>query len=212
MSQIYKSGDDEFDKRVDEYLALILALAIAYRDGKISRETYEREHIRATEAAIVAGLFLSGGVISNLLVQKFLSENRIIARNSARKLSRAIRDGEFTVVESGDADTVAIETEAKLKKLINRLTLWTFTVGASRVIGQLTAKPKPVRNDDGDVDIAEPMMTWVLGETEHCGTCETASDQGAQPQSYWANLAAVGIMPQGGGLECGGWNCQCIMV
>lgn len=214
MSQTYKSGDEEFDRRVDEYFALILALALAYRSGKITRKVFETEHIRATEAAIVAGLFISGGVVSHPLAKKFLLENRTIAINSARKLSQAIQRGEFTAVDidGGDDEAAAAEEEMVLQKLINRLTLWTFTVGAARVIGILTSPPRPVRNEDGGVDVIEPMLTWVLGETEHCTTCFEAASYGPKPQSYWANLAAVGIMPQGGGLECGGWNCQCKLV
>lgn len=54
-------------------------------------------------------------------------------------------------------------------------------------------------------------MKWVLGPTEHCGSCFKLSGI-IKRASTWER---AGIRPQNAPnpmLECGGWNCQCQLV
>jgi len=54
-------------------------------------------------------------------------------------------------------------------------------------------------------------LEWVMGEAEHCSTCQTLSGKVA----YAAEWERSGFQPQqppNGLLECGGWNCACSLV
>lgn len=48
-------------------------------------------------------------------------------------------------------------------------------------------------------------LVWVLGPTEHCGSCLSMAGK-VKRASQWA---ASDIRPQSGSLECGGFRCQC---
>jgi len=54
-------------------------------------------------------------------------------------------------------------------------------------------------------------LEWVMGDAEHCSTCQTLSGKVA----YAAEWERSGFHPQGPPnplLECGGWNCACSLV
>jgi hypothetical protein len=55
---------------------------------------------------------------------------------------------------------------------------------------------------------AKDRFKWVVGPTEHCGTC-AALDGVVATAEKWNELRRRGIEPQGDKLECGGWKCQC---
>ena len=51
-------------------------------------------------------------------------------------------------------------------------------------------------------------LVWIMGETEHCSTCQALSDIVASARE-WTDS---GFHPQGSMLECGGYNCQCELL
>ena len=57
---------------------------------------------------------------------------------------------------------------------------------------------------------ADMKAEWTLGPTEHCPTCAKLAGK-VKRMSYWQ----AHVMPQqppNPNLECGGWNCQCVLV
>ena len=53
----------------------------------------------------------------------------------------------------------------------------------------------------------EERLEWVLGATEHCGTCQSLSGIIAFGHVW----SASPWRPQGHNLECGGYRCQCAL-
>lgn len=55
----------------------------------------------------------------------------------------------------------------------------------------------------------EEFLSWVVGDTEHCGDCITLSGQ-VHTRREWADyMRDAGYFPRSGLLECTGLYCQC---
>lgn len=79
------------------------------------------------------------------------------------------------------------------EKVAHRVDLWVNKgLGEMYNVGKLIAIP-------------DKHFKWVLGPTEHCGTCLGMSDHVHSA----ADLYATGIYPRSSLLDCGGYNCQC---
>lgn len=85
-----------------------------------------------------------------------------------------------------------------LKTINSRVDLWLAL--HDEVIS--TAKLDPNGEDESE-------LIWRIGGThESCGTCLKYSNT-VKSKKAWAELANDGIKPQGRGLECSGYKCQC---
>lgn len=51
-------------------------------------------------------------------------------------------------------------------------------------------------------------LVWVMGQTEHCDSCQALSGTVATAQQ-WDEARSLGIYPKSKRLQCGGYNCQC---
>jgi len=191
-------GNPEHQKEIDKYSDQILALALLFISKQITRAQYTQRHLELTETAIVAGIIIAGGVLTAAQSVNFLKEQLVIARESTRKLADDIQNGRYTATEERPDEMVR-------NQLLNRLALWTFTVGGAYVVGQRTRPPTLINFEDTIVEL-EPYYDWMFGETEdHCVDCLEFSQAGPQPQSYWERRPP----PQSPDLACGGWRCDC---
>lgn len=183
----------QFDDVATEYYEDIEALARRALAGDMSQAEYRQQHEELTMAVLLALFLLAGADANTPEARRFLSEQRQIARESAEKLARDLFDGRYSEYDGQTA-------EQGLAHLEERLELWTYTAGQVYQRGVIGAVP---------VDGREKTYGWALGRTEkHCGTCLDMSGQ-ELTQTQWQALAADGIAPQGHGLACKGFRCDC---
>jgi len=203
--------DQEFNKQISDYEKEIAALALLFLLGEITRDAFTSEQIRLTERMLIASVIASGGVLASKSVLSFLSSQQTITAESARALANDIESGVYSEQKNAESEIIKTEEVGKAQ-LLTRLLLWGFTMGQAYAMGQLTKPAQLVRLPGGEVISIEPFFKWVLGPTEHCNTCFSSSQEGVKSQSFWANLARLDITPQGGGLDCKGFRCQCELV
>lgn len=118
-------------------------------------------------------------------------------------------DAEMTALEieinlevshlGGFADAIEASSKANdgaLQPLLDRADLW---AGAyNRIVSRANV-----------MACADQKLRWVLGDTEHCSTCLGFADKVYRGSIWQKYLAPLDMLPQGRGLECGGWNCKC---
>jgi len=96
---------------------------------------------------------------------------------------------------AGFADAIIAGSRAnggKLEALYTRTEMWVLRYAELVSMGKAMAG-------------ADQKLKWVLGETEHCATCQRLSGL-VHRGSQWLNY----VMPQDHDLLCcGGWRCQC---
>lgn len=83
------------------------------------------------------------------------------------------------------------------REAIRRLVLWVRAMEMLRALGLASAK-------------ANMMVTWRVGDTEHCATCASLNGK----RRRWKWFTSREYIPQQPGsdtLECGGYNCQCVL-
>lgn len=190
---ILNLDNPQFDDVVTDYYEDIERLARRALDGEMSQTEYRQQHEELTMAVLLALFLLAGGSATSPEGRRFLAEQRQIARESAEKLARDVFDGRYSAHDGQTADQ-------GMMHLAERLELWTYTAGQAYQRGMISGLPGDGR---------ERRYRWNLGKTEkHCATCSDMSGQ-EKTQSEWAELAAAGIMPQGHGLACRGFRCDC---
>lgn len=210
MAEPYTNqANPEFNKQVREYDEAILALALLFLDGDITRRVFTQRHIAITEQVLISSIVASGGVLSSPNVIEYLRKQQAITLTSTRQLADDIEAGKFSE-QVNNEDVVTKTTELGAEQLATRLLLWGFTMGAAYSVGQLTKPDIIVRLPTGTLATVEPHFRWRLGATEkHCVDCSSASVEGIQSRTFWDNLAAIGIQPQSQALECSGYRCDC---
>jgi hypothetical protein len=200
MPDILVTDDPRVDVIIAAYYEDLRALSELALSGKISQRIYQRRVLSLAQATNRAAFLLAGGDEANPQAASWLRQQYQIAAGSARKLAADVFDGRYSVIR--DAAGVVIQTaEAGAEALAGRLTLWTFAVGQAAHRGVLYQPPW----------LPDITGTWQVGDTEHCSTC-LGQDGQSRTRLEWLSLAAQGIEPQGRGLECGGWKCQCKIV
>jgi hypothetical protein len=193
---ILQTDNPLFNTVVTQYYADMTALADMAYAGDIDEFEYRQEQERMTTAVLLALFLLAGGNQGTPAGAQFLEEQQAMIRDSTQALAGDLFDGRYSASENKTA-------EAARGSLLSRLELWTFNMGAAFYIGLITAVTALA---------AEPSYQWVLGRTEkHCSTCLEQNGQ-VRTRSEWAIWAADGVHPQGRGLECGGWRCDCSLV
>lgn len=197
---ILRLDSPAIDAKTEEYYAALMALALLAMQGKINKREYARRQQYLAQQAILAAFLMAGGDLSNPAAAAWLAEqNRIVALSSS-KIAKDIYNGRYSPIT--DAGNELQSEEEGKEKLLERLALWTFVLGAATHRGELI---KP----GWEADI---YGTWQFGATErHCSTCATYNGVRLL-RSEWASLAAKGVEPQGRGLQCGGWRCDCKIV
>lgn len=200
MPDILAVDDRLVDAIIVAYYEDLQALSALALSGQISQRIYQRRVLALAQAANRAAFLLSGGDDTSQQAAAWLRQQYQIAAGSARKLAADVFDGRYSLIR--DAAGVVTQTaEAGAAALAGRLTLWTFAVGQAAHRGVLY-QPAWMPDITG---------TWYVGDTEHCSTC-LGQDGQSRTRLEWLSLAAQGIEPQGRGLECGGWKCQCKIV
>ena len=123
--------------------------------------------------------------------EEYSPEERI-ALEQAMNSEKGYVDGLLTWIEQNDQ-----EAGGKLASVYGRLDTW---INRYR---DLTNRAKAMA-------CADMKAEWTLGPTEHCPTCAKLAGK-VKRMSYWQ----AHVMPQqppNPNLECGGWNCQCVLV
>ncbi len=199
MSDVLRLNRPAVDAIIADFYAAMNDLAALALAGEINERLYTRRQLLLAQNHTRAAFLLAGGDPANPQAAAWLREQFQIAAESARKLAGDVFDGRYSAITAGGAfPQTAAEGAAKLA---SRLTLWTYTIGQATHRGTLY-QPAWLPDING---------TWRVGDTEHCSTC-LSQDGVTLPRSGWLALAARGIEPQGRGLECGGWKCQCEIV
>lgn len=180
-----------FDPIASQYAADLERLANRALAGELDEREYRDAVERLTVAMITAVYLLGGGDPTSAQGKRFLAEQGKLARDSARALAGDLFDGRYSEGETRTA-------EQGKDSLLARLALWTFTLGKVYHRAKVTNPAS-----------ASELLTWRFGSTEeHCATCAGLNGQ-TKTADEWANLAFLDIEPQGTGLECGGWRCDC---
>ena len=183
----------QFDEINVDYYDDIIALARRALAEDISQAEYSRQQWQMTMAALLTLFLVTGADADTPAAQQFLAEQRDIASEAAAALAEAVFASRYA--ESDEQSAVR-----GWEKLTERLELWTYSAGRAYQRGIISALP---------ADGREKIFAWDLGRTEkHCTTCLEMSGQ-ELTQSQWLVLAADGIEPQGHGLACGGFRCDC---
>jgi hypothetical protein len=89
-------------------------------------------------------------------------------------------------------------SEAKRRELADRVALWVQALDNLGGLGRAAA-------------LANTMVTWRVGDTEHCDTCQELNGQ--RHRLKW--FTSKGYVPREIGsdtLECGGYHCMCQLV
>lgn len=176
---------------VERYSADMLTLADALRHGRITMITYRAQQAQLAASTTQAVILLAGASVNEPLMADFWRQQQRQIVTSSWKLSRDLANGRYS-----DTD----DDPGALERLIKRLRLWISSLLRAWHYAILI----PGR--------AEDLLQWFLGATEaHCTTCLSHHERIA-PRAYWRELARQGIYPQGPGLECGGWYCDCEIV
>ncbi len=177
---------------VTRYSTDMLALAESLRHGRITMLAYRTQQIQLATNTTQAVILLAGASTSDPLVADFWRQQQRQIVTSSWKLSRDLAAGRY----ADDED----DPGSGLEQLIKRLRLWISSLLRAWHYAILI----PGR--------AEDLLQWFLGATEaHCNTCLSHHERIA-PRAYWREQARRGIYPQGPGLECGGWYCDCEIV
>lgn len=196
MAETLRHNNNAVQSVIDEYQTEMEAIALLALLGNISKRDYQRRMVILAENKIRAVFLLAGGDSSSTGGARFLNEQIRIAKDSSKKIAADLFNGRYS--ERIEGDTVKQTADAGQASLFARLTLWTFVLGRAFHNGVVN---RPIW-------LPDIMGTWHVGQTEHCSTC-LAQDGVTRPRSDWQALAVRGIEPQGRGLECGGYNCQC---
>ncbi len=147
--------------------------------GRLSRRQYANKQFKLAWNTMQASFLLGGGALEHGLARSYLRRMRKILKASAVALAGDLFNGRY---ESGGLDA--------------RLTLWVYTVAGAYQRGMLIGFPLA-------------RFVWKLGKTEvHCRTCLFYRNQ-RKFGWEWLLLEGQGILPQGRGLECEGWQCDC---
>ncbi len=175
------SIDARFDVLAAVYLDEMRLLAVGAGNGRLLRRQYANKQFSLAWNTIQAAFLLGGGELGHGLAQNYLRGARKIARASSVSLARDLFNGRY---RDGGLDA--------------RLTLWVYTVAKAYQFGMMIGSPRG-------------RFVWRLGATEeHCRTCLFYN--GVQMAGWeWLLLAMQGILPQGKGLECEGWRCDCVL-
>jgi len=104
---------------------------------------------------------------------------------------------EFTHIEDfAAAIEKAAAEEQPIDGILGRVKMWANRYNEVMNLAKLTTRPKD-------------HYKWQIGSTvEHCSTCQGLHGKVATAKEWIAS----GYRPQGRMLECGGWNCQCMLV
>ncbi len=199
MPDILHMDAPRLDAIIAAYYDELVAISGRALMGEINERLYQRHIIKLANDTISVVFLLAGGDQTNAQAAAWLREQAAIAASSARKLAADLFDGRYSQQQADGQITQTAEDGRN--KLLGRLALWTFVLGQAHHRGVL-AQPAWLPDING---------TWHVGDTEHCSTC-LSQDGVTLPRSGWLALAARGIEPQGRGLECGGWKCQCEIV
>lgn len=108
--------------------------------------------------------------------------------------SGGLADAMAAVVREPDLDT----RRGMERAIFERLKTW---VASLRVLG---GKAKASA-------LANRMVTWIYGDTDHCRTCERLNGK-RHRLSWFTSREYIPQEPGSGSLECGGWRCQCVLV
>ena len=200
MADLVRTDSRTVNAAIDDYHEAALALALLALNGTITEREYMRRHTALTENVIRAVFLLSGGNEADNRAAAWLGEQIAISNTSARKLAKDLYDGRYsqTTIDGEIQQT----SDEGIGKLIGRLAIWTAVLGRAYHRGHLYPVIPP------DVRIETVVGTWHVGPTDHCPTCLELDGQ-TKTADAWAQLAAIGVEPQGTGLDCGGYRCQC---
>ena len=206
MPDLITLDDPTIDAQLTAYYDNIDDLTAQALAGLLREDVFRSEMRRITEAALVLVFLLAGGDRATTGAEQAIAKRIRATRNSVEQLASDIYDGRYSVrgkkqVAAGRPEQTAGEGRDKLR---NRLALWVFTLAGMDAVGKVHSPPAVMRGE-----LTEQEFQWLLGLTEkHCSTCLEMDGQTKQT-SAWRALAAIGVEPQGAGLECGGWKCDC---
>lgn len=206
MPDIPQLDDPAADAQLAAYYELLNDLTAQALAGQLREDVFRSEMRRVTEVALLLMFLLAGGDRSMPGAEKALTEQFRTARNSVERLAEDIYDGRYSVrnEEQARAGGPVQTADQGRDKLRNRLALWVFTLAGMDAVGKQHAAPVVIQGE-----VVEPEYTWELGQTEkHCSTC-LEQDGVTRTASGWKALAAIGVQPQGTGLECRGFRCDC---
>lgn len=183
--------EPEADRELERYFEALLALWLLARYGHITEAQFRTEVVELTDEALELLYRLAGGERGNARAAREIAERLATAQQSAVKLARDVFDGRY----SPSQKKTAAEGETELR---NRLTLWTFGIGAAYWLGKVYRRQRAGQ--------PRPRLQWRLGATErHCSTCAGLHMQIATPEEWQRQPHR----PQGRSLECGGYRCDC---
>ncbi|MCP5087415.1 MAG: hypothetical protein GY952_11495 [Rhodobacteraceae bacterium] len=200
-----QTNDPIFDPISRQYHADMLALAtaainarterrpkVAGRSGRFSQSTYRQAQAELATATTHATLLLSGADMSHSFVKEFWKEQQRIINASSWKIARDVANGRYSFDKLKNRPVTEL-VEA-------RLDLWTHSLGRVWHLGLIAPSAKKFTYQ----------LQWLIGKTEkHCNTC-LGNNGRIKSKQFWFQLAIKKkIYPQGPGLECGGWRCDC---
>lgn len=193
LRQPIQIGEGEVDETILDYYVQIEDLAGRALDREIERLVFIGL-MSETVGRYLRRLFLIGtdtGDIPDTVAQADFDAILTLHRDSIPGLADDIYDGRY------DANEETGQTaEVGRALLLARLVLWSNKGGECYPAGQLH-------------NPAVEKYGWRLGSTvEHCDDCLRLNGQ-VHTKEDWR---ASGYRPQGGNLECGGWNCDCKYV
>lgn len=178
-------NDALFDPIARQYHADMLALATNAISGQLSQSAYRRALTDLATATTHATLLLSGADLAHTFTNTFWRQQQRIIRSSAWKISRDVANGRYKSITN----------------LTPRIDLWTYSLGRAWHRGLIAPSTTAQHNQ---------RYRWDTGQVEeHCATCLLYNGHIAGRQ-FWQQLALrYEIYPQGTGLDCGGWHCDC---
>ncbi len=182
-------GLEAADETLIGYSAALQALAQQAIEGEIDKDEFERQ-LAALVMSLSIALYLSAS--GKTIAELDADDNRAILEyqqanlDSIPQLGDDIYEGRFVDPETG---------LPRVEALGSRLSLWVMSGLALANIGNARGHP-------------EQRFRWDLGATfEHCSDCLRLDGQ-VHTGAEWT---ASGWLPQTRRLECGGWNCDCVL-
>lgn len=204
----------QFDSELADYQSQLDDLSQQASNGEIDQNEFEQRLEAITTAILVLALLRGKG--GNSEADQLLIDASLMLLDD--KSQAAYTEGMATLTDPavlGEAlspEAVAeLQTEFDLSAasdlgaaiyagqytdngqgLLSRLAMWGTTAAGLYNLGRLIGQP-------------EQRFEWRYGPTDHCGDCARLNGQ-VHTGSAWQ---ASGWRPQGRGLKCNGYHCQC---
>lgn len=204
MPDILQLGSEQIDSLLLAYYNDLDELTRQALAGRVREDDFRREMERIVRAALLLA-FVTGGadVTTSPEAERKLREQIRLQLNSIDVLADDIYSGRYSRRAVRDARPgLPMQTADEGRaKLLNRLALWTFTLGGVYHAGQTFAPSFLVNGVP-----TEPTYVWRYDPSKkHCTDCARLNGV-VLTADEWRR---AGIDPQSPDLECGGWRCGC---